>query len=429
MRRHLILVSESYPYSGASETTFIDPEIEYLVAGFADVTLAPERIYGKGKVPDGVVLDKSFAKAMARNRVAMVLRGGLTREFFSEILHFPALCTSWSALLRIAMFIARARVASAWLEQFLARRKLNPEETVVYSFWFYHTAHGFALFKKKAPGLRVIARAHGADLYEERHYPPYIPCRESSLQLIDAVYPDSEVGLAYLEEKWPGAASDFELGRLGTVDPGYQTRVSEDGILRIVSCSSLTPVKRVELLVAGIALLAHQHPHLCIEWNHFGSGPLHDAVHDLAKRTLRSSVSWWFHGQVASSTVMAWYRDEGVDVFVNVSASEGTPVSIMEAASCGIPVVATAVGGNREIVNERNGILLPATPEASDIANALRIFAFDRAVALEKRSGSRQVWGEKYFAGKNFPEFVQRLQDSGMKALAMKGGCSDAGDS
>lgn len=416
MRRHLILVSETYPYSGASETTFIDPEIKYLVDRFADVTLVPERIYGKGKIPDGVILDKSLAAALARNRVVMVLRGALTWEFVSEILHFPALCTSWNALLRTAMFIARARVASAWIEQFLARRKLNPEETVVYSFWFYHSAHGFALFKKKEPGLRVIARAHGADLYEDRHHPPCIPCRKSSLQLIDAVYPDSEVGLAYLKRKWPGAASDFQLGRLGTVDPEYQTRMSQDGTLRIVSCSSITPVKRVELLVAGIAELGRQYANLSIEWNHFGSGPLHEAIHDLARRTLPSSVFWRFHGHVASSIVMAWYRDEAVDVFVNVSASEGTPVSIMEAASCGIPVVATAVGGNREIVSETNGTLLPAMPQASDIASALRIFAFDPAIAVEKRSGSRQVWVENYFAGRNFPDFVRRLQDPSMQA-------------
>ena len=134
MRRHLILVSESYPYSGASETTFIDPEIEYLVGGFADVILVPERIYGKGNVPGGVILEKSLAAALARNRVVMVLRGALTWEFLSEILDFPAVCTSWNALLRTAMFIARARVASAWIEKFLARRTLNPEETVVYCF-------------------------------------------------------------------------------------------------------------------------------------------------------------------------------------------------------------------------------------------------------------------------------------------------------
>ena len=44
---------------------------------------------------------------------------------------------------------------------------------------------------------------------------------------------------------------------------------------------------------------------------------------------------------------------------MNVSESEGIPVSIMEASSFGIPVIATNVGGVGEIVeNGYNGLLL-----------------------------------------------------------------------
>lgn len=41
-----------------------------------------------------------------------------------------------------------------------------------------------------------------------------------------------------------------------------------------------------------------------------------------------------------------------------MSDSEGIPVSIMEAMSFGIPVIARNVGGMSEIVNEENGLLL-----------------------------------------------------------------------
>ena len=44
-----------------------------------------------------------------------------------------------------------------------------------------------------------------------------------------------------------------------------------------------------------------------------------------------------------------------VDLFLTVSANEGIPVSIMEAQSFGIPVIATDVGGISEIVNNVNG--------------------------------------------------------------------------
>ena len=45
--------------------------------------------------------------------------------------------------------------------------------------------------------------------------------------------------------------------------------------------------------------------------------------------------------------------------FINVSSSEGVPVSIMEAMTFVISVITTDLGGNTEIVNEQNGWLLP----------------------------------------------------------------------
>ena len=71
----------------------------------------------------------------------------------------------------------------------------------------------------------------------------------------------------------------------------------------------------------------------------------------------------YLDGYVPIEQIMNYYRENPVDVIVNVSESEGgSPVSIMEALSCGIPAIATAVGGNPEIVSEQNGILLSANP-------------------------------------------------------------------
>ena len=45
-------------------------------------------------------------------------------------------------------------------------------------------------------------------------------------------------------------------------------------------------------------------------------------------------------------------------MFINLSSSEGIPVSIMEAQSFGIPVIATNVGGSGEIVVSETGVLV-----------------------------------------------------------------------
>ncbi|MCE7921378.1 MAG: glycosyltransferase, partial [Chloroflexi bacterium CFX1] len=97
------------------------------------------------------------------------------------------------------------------------------------------------------------------------------------------------------------------------------------------------------------------------------------------------------------------------DVFLNVSSTEGTSVAMMEAVSCGIPVLATAVGGNVEIVREKNGFLLGENPTPDEIANALLQVCDNRERWLTKRQGSREVWRERYNETTNFEAFAQKL--------------------
>ena len=103
---------------------------------------------------------------------------------------------------------------------------------------------------------------------------------------------------------------------------------------------------------------------------------------------------------------MRFYRENPADVFINVSASEGTPVAMMEAISCGIPVIATAVGGNKEIVSEKNGCLLDPHPSPDQIADVL-LSCWDEP--CNRREGSRELWELNYDADRNYREFVSSL--------------------
>lgn len=91
------------------------------------------------------------------------------------------------------------------------------------------------------------------------------------------------------------------------------------------------------------------------------------------------------------------------DVFVMSSHTEGSPMALMEAMAFGLPVVATAVGGIPDIVqNGINGYLVPpAEPEALRIAiekvveepaNALRMGEQARQTIL--RNFSITAWAK-----------------------------------
>ena len=67
----------------------------------------------------------------------------------------------------------------------------------------------------------------------------------------------------------------------------------------------------------------------------------------------------------------------GFDAFVLSSRTEGYSLALLEASASGLPIVATDVGGNGEIVgNERTGLLVPPQDPAA-LADAMRRVARD----------------------------------------------------
>lgn len=77
-------------------------------------------------------------------------------------------------------------------------------------------------------------------------------------------------------------------------------------------------------------------------------------------------------------------------VFALSSIAEGTPVTLLEAMSCGLPVVSTAVGGIPELVQDNvTGQLVPAG-DTNELAAALAVYANNRALAAEHGRAGRE---------------------------------------
>jgi len=163
----------------------------------------------------------------------------------------------------------------------------------------------------------------------------------------------------------------------------------------------------------GILCASQMRKHQKFEWTHMGNGSVRSELQKKADRLFPENAKAFFPGYTTKSSLMKFYKEHPVDVFINVSSTEGTPVSVMEAASCGIPIIATSVGGNPEIVSEGNGILLNSNPTPDEIAKAIFTFLDDPEAAVGKRSGSRAVWMERYNADVNFRTFAERLQSIG----------------
>jgi glycosyltransferase involved in cell wall biosynthesis len=77
-----------------------------------------------------------------------------------------------------------------------------------------------------------------------------------------------------------------------------------------------------------------------------------------------------------------------LDLLVLPSLSEGLPNTVLEAMSFAVPVLATAVGGVREIIDDGNGVVVPANdPQAlaERMIGLLRDDALRRTIGLKGR--------------------------------------------
>jgi glycosyltransferase involved in cell wall biosynthesis len=124
-------------------------------------------------------------------------------------------------------------------------------------------------------------------------------------------------------------------------------------------------------------------------------------------------MRWALDGYPGKGQVYEHYRAHPVDLFVNVSQSEGTPVSIMEAISVGIPVLCSAVGGNIEIVSAENGLLIGADPSPAEISAGITGLMKDPVALRDRRTASRARWEERYNARKNYSAFAESLRAEG----------------
>ncbi len=136
------------------------------------------------------------------------------------------------------------------------------------------------------------------------------------------------------------------------------------------------------LLVDAFARLCHEYK---LDWtlSLVGTGPQHAEVQTRIR----------FHGMEKQCHIENLYHDsqgrsqwmQSIDVFVLPSLAEGTPNSIIEAMSHGVPTIASAVGGIPDVLNEQCGILLPPN-DIGSLGHAMRKLGNDSG--LRARMGA-----------------------------------------
>jgi glycosyltransferase involved in cell wall biosynthesis len=403
MSKKIVLFTDSYPFGRAE--TFVSVELEYLCRAFESVVVVPLR-YGGLPEPRPIPGNAAVLGPLlpSDSRATLLAQGLLSRAPIAPML--SELVSPRASVRRIflkkwveAASTARAVLAHRGLRDLL--RKADAR-TILYFYWGANAAWAAPFLETDAP---IVSRFHGFDLYEERSdFGGSIPFRKLFLKRLRWAFFVSEHGLRYLSRKYPEEVPPSRVFRLGVEDAG-RSRLSGDGILRITTCSRIVPLKRLDLLAEALRLVDFP-----VRWRHFGDGPDRRRIERLIG-ALPPAVTCTIAGQVPNNEVRRWYREHPCDLFLNLSETEGLPVSVIEALSASIPVAATAVGGTPELVDDSVGILLPPDIGPHNVADALRACRRDRARRRQWAAAARERWKERGRAEENYGAFTRFLAE------------------
>jgi len=149
-----------------------------------------------------------------------------------------------------------------------------------------------------------------------------------------------------------------------------------NGAIVITFVGRLIYAKGVQDLISAFPMIKEAIPN--VKLLIVGDGPYRRQLEELAVGT-GWSKDINFLGQKSREQIIEMLSV--TDVFVNPSYSEGLPTSVMEAAAIGVPIVATDVGGTREIIEHGKTGWLIREREPSQIAEAVSLLAANKQAA------------------------------------------------
>jgi glycosyltransferase involved in cell wall biosynthesis len=174
---------------------------------------------------------------------------------------------------------------------------------------------------------------------------------------------------SFLKDKFPGS-------RIHVIKNGYrsthghsdlQSRITtSDRPFNIGFAGRLVPVKRVETIIQTAKQLLDSYPDLDFHFYIYGDGPLRTKLEELsASMTTNDVVTFMGHSDTLDEELSK------LDVMLLTSEHEGLPMILLEAMSAGIPVIAPAVGGIPDLLENGKYGRLVYSNEHNEYADAI----------------------------------------------------------
>lgn len=273
---------------------------------------------------------------------------GLLDKTTYEPEHFSSVLRDFEPQLLHAHF-ATEPSAAAW--------QFSQELGVPFTF----TAHGYDIFRK--PPADFQARANAAS----------------------AVVTVSKANAEYLQGHFQVPSAHLRIIPCGVNTRLFKPAPRPAAAPPLIVCVARhVVVKNIQLLLRACGiLLSRSVPFRCVI---LGDGPCRQELEALSVELGLGGIVQ-MPGAAEQRDVLRWLQQ--ADIAALSSANEGLPVCLMEAGACGLPVVATSVGGVPELIEHGLTGLLTQPGDPAAFANALQQLLLDPALRSKMGSAAR----------------------------------------
>jgi glycosyltransferase involved in cell wall biosynthesis len=145
----------------------------------------------------------------------------------------------------------------------------------------------------------------------------------------------------------------------------FNFKEKEEGAFRFIHVSNMVPLKNAEGILRAFSTMQKEYPDITLQM----VGDREPAIREFAARLGAIPGSIQFTGEIAYEEVAKAMQQ--ADCLLLFSHIENSPCVIGEALCCGLPVIASRVGGIPELIQEGHGILVPAADETA-LINAMK---------------------------------------------------------
>lgn len=387
-RMRVAIVSNTYPPHDISGVGTLVAELaaQLRAAGHQVVVLTRRAAPGDAAVRTTGGSKLLFPLAVAR----LFLRAA--REAPFEVVHVHE-----SDGIAVALLVRLARLL----------RRPSGRAVLVATLQVSYTRERRAVRAVRADGRVVSRPTPGERLFAWGRAPLLAGLGRLTARLADRVVAPSHATGIEIEEDYGARNVTVIPNGIAPLPSGGATAERPDGRPVILYAGRLRTRKAVAVLVEALARLRRDHPEATLVV--IGDGEQRPALErQVRDHGLGRAVR--FAGAQPRSAMAAWYA--AADVYCLPSLYEGFPLAVLEAMAAGLPVVASAVAGVPEAVEDGvTGRLVPPE-DVTALARALAEVAADPSAAQRMGEAGRRRVEEEFAIPKIAAAYVEQWSAS-----------------